>query len=176
MRALLTSLRRGQLMSHRKACLIAVLALVFSVCQQCGYSTRSLVRSDIHSVYVPVFGNETFRRGFEKDLTSALVGEIKRHSSMDIMPAEQADSILRGRIVDMEERVVTKTEADRIVHKRVKVTVKFHWKDRRTGTDIIPPQTISRTGRFVPGLGENKFQSAIEDVAQAIVEKTWQSW
>lgn len=163
-------------MNLRKALLLATLALICTTVQQCGYSTRNLVRSDIHSVYVPVFGNETFRRGFEKDLTSALINEIKRHSSLEIAPAGQADSILRGRIVDLDERVVTKTEADRIVHKRVRVTVAFKWKDRRTGADIIPPQTISRTGRFVPGLGESKFQRAIEDMAQAIVEKTWETW
>ena len=56
----------------RRAIILACaagLALVMG----CGYSSRPMTRGDVRTVYVPVFDNQTMRRGMEFDLTRAVV-------------------------------------------------------------------------------------------------------
>jgi hypothetical protein len=142
----------------------------------CGYSNPKLVRQDIHSVYVPVFDNETFRPGQEKDLTRAVQEEIRRNTELKLAPRSRADSVLRGTITEVDEYVVTKTIGDNIVNKRIGLTVSIEWKDRRTGQPIVSRQEMRVTDRFSPGLGEGKFTGLHEEAAQQIRQSLWADW
>jgi len=156
--------------------LLVVVALMCAGGWHCGYSTRSLIRDDIESVVVEVFDNKTFRRGLERELSTAVLEEIKRHSGLRIADRRSADSILTGELLEVDESVVTKTEDDEIVLKRITVSVRFRWTDRLTGRDIIPPRTVKGSGRFVARLGETPLGGAFRDVAERIVESMHQSW
>ena len=142
----------------------------------CGYSTRALVRRDITSIYVPVFENATFRRGYEKDLTNAVIEELKRFTRLSFAPAGSADSVLTGEIVEVEERVVTKTELDEILEKRISVTVEVRWRDNLTGADLIPARRIREGARVVVALGEDPTARVLRELAQRIVENMQESW
>jgi len=163
-------------MTYRKRLSVSMLALCCALATGCGYSTRPLIRDDIRYVYVPVFDNKTFRRGLEKPLTVAVVDEIKRHSRLRIVSRQSADSVLSGEIVAVDENVVTKAESDEILSKRVTVSVKFRWTDNLTKRDIVPPQTVAETVRFVPRLGEPFLERAWGELAQRIVERMQESW
>ncbi len=144
-------------LTNRRIPLLAIGALLTLAAVGCGYSTRKLVRQDIHSVYVPAFDNKTFRMGQEKELSLAVQREIRRNTELELAPRAQADSVLEGTITDVDEYVITKTLNDSLVNKRIGLKVKIEWKDRRTKQPIVPTQEIRVTDRFSPGLSGNKF-------------------
>ena len=82
--------------SYRQlACIIALFALISG----CGYTTKSLISRKINSIYIPIFENDTFRRGLEFDLTSAVKDEIMSKTKLRILQKDSADTILTGRIM-----------------------------------------------------------------------------
>jgi len=163
-------------MTIRKNPVLVICVLLTLAAAGCGYSTPKLVRQDIHSVYVPVFDNETFRMGQEKELSLAVQREIRRNTELELAPRQEADSVLKGTITDVDEYVITKTINDSIVNKRIGLKVQIEWKDRRTKQPIVPPQEIRVTDRFSPGLSGNKFAGLHEETAQQIIEHLWAEW
>ncbi len=91
----------------------------------CGYATNNVFRSDIKTVYVEFFENETFRRELEVELTKAVVEEIKLRTSFKFAPKDRADSILSGEITDFSERAHVKSEDDEILLTGATVEVRF---------------------------------------------------
>ena len=154
----------------------ALLALLVLGAAGCGYSTPKLVRQDVHSVYVPAFDNQTFRVGQEKELTLAVQEEIRRNTDLELAPRDEADSVLRGTITEVDEYVVTKLISDRIVNKRIGLTVEIEWTDTRTEQPIVPTQEVRVTDRFSPGLGEGKFTGLHDEAAQQLVQSLWAEW
>src|SRR3990172_1055673 len=157
-------------MRHHRHVLCALVCAALLPAAGCrSYSARPLIRNDIKSVCVKQFDNVTWRHGYERDLTLAVVQEIRRLTSLRIASPEDADSVLTGTITDVEERVNTKTLGDVIIQKRISLTVLVQWKDNRTGLDLQPPQSITESVRLALPLGEPLTTRAFREIAQRIV-------
>ena len=160
---------------------LAVLALA-----GCGYSTHSLYRDDIKTIYVQFFDNETFRRQLEVGLTKDVVNEIKLRTPLIFAPRAEADSELSGTITVSEVSTQVKQTKDLVVLQRARLEVRFRWRDRLTGRNIVPEQVISDTSRvpvmFVNGVFQDSpeqtalFDLALREAARRIVENMEQSW
>jgi hypothetical protein len=145
----------------------------------CTYSTKSLLPDDVHSVYVPIFDNRTFRRGIEVELTEALKREILTRTRLKIVPKGDADTILFGEIVDFKEAVLIENVADEAVESSAIVFVDFTWKDQRTGRVLVDMKSVSESARFVLARGETvgKAKSeSFEDMARKIVNLLEREW
>ncbi len=160
----------------------------------CGYQAGGLFRDDIRTVYVAGFDNKTFRRGLEVGLTRAVVDEIKLRTPLLFAPREEADSVLSGELVAASQEASIKSERDRILLENMSVRVRFRWRDRLTGEDIVPEQTVSESTRLPTqlteagvGIGgpaiaadlvrqEAAFEPVLREVAQRIVEKMQRGW
>lgn len=178
----------------KKQCLFSLLLVTAALSGGCGYATNDVFRDDIKTVYVRFFDNATFRRELEVGLTKAVVNEIKLRTPLIIAPKDRADSILSGELVDFEEKARVKTEEDEILLTRAKATVRFRWRDRLTGVDIVPEQTVVETAQMAAGLAASpldavlpprvqrgslepaSFARLFEKTAQRIVEKMEKSW
>jgi len=55
----------------------------------CGYSAKSLLRSNVRSIYIPIFDNDTFRRGYEFDLTREVRDQILMKTDLRIVERSQ---------------------------------------------------------------------------------------
>jgi hypothetical protein len=152
----------------------------------CGYSTRSLYRSDIKSVYVEFFGNDTYRRQLEVALTHDVVDEVKLRTPLSFAPRDEADSVLSGTIISADVTTVVKNAADIVLLQRAHVRVRFRWRDRLTGRDIVPEQVVEESGRTDAPAGASIFVTspeqpvvfdlALKEAARRIVENMEQSW
>ncbi len=142
----------------------------------CGYSTRRLIRQDIKTVYVPVFENNTWRRGLEVTLTRAVAEEIKLHTSLRFAPQGEAHSTLEGELIEFEENVRTKTEEEEILIIRATAEVEFRWIDNLTRRELVPKQTIRESVLFVASANEPIETRVFQEVAERIVEKMWKDW
>ena len=77
-----------------------VLAAASVECGCVGYriGTESLYPCNIHTVYVPVFESDSFRRYLGERLTEAVIKEIELKTPYKVTGDSEADSILSGRI------------------------------------------------------------------------------
>jgi len=170
--------------AHREACRrtpCSVLALVglgltAIVLTGCGYSTSSLIRDDIRTVHVPVFDNQTWRRGLEVDLTRAIVEELKLHTHLRIAPKDEADSTLEGELVEFTQSVVTKSVDDQVLLKRAQATVRYKWKDNLTKRDIVPSRSVMETETVALARADPVETWLFRKLAQRIVESLEQQW
>src|SRR5215213_7968767 len=67
-----------------------------------GYQWRSLYREDVRTVAVPVFGNRSFERNVEFNLSKAVVSYIESSTPYKVVPKERADTILEGEVTRVE--------------------------------------------------------------------------
>jgi hypothetical protein len=170
--------------------LAALLALV-ALCSGCGYGTHSLMREDIKTVHVEFFGNDTYWHGLEVPLTRAIVDEVKLRTPLLLASEKEADSVLSGALVDIDESSNVKDEGNRILIRRLTLKVRFRWRDRLAGVDIVPEQVVTETVQIAPTLEyeavipprdldsqrqPTPFGYAFQRMAQRVVERMEKSW
>jgi len=142
----------------------------------CSYSHNRLLRDDIHTVHIPVFDNKTWRRGLEVELTRAVLDEVKLHTRLLIAAKHDADSTLEGELLEFTTEIITKTEDDVVLLKRITVKAQFRWVDNLTGRDIVPSQTVVETTIVPPLPGESVEEKPFAKLAQRIVERMEKDW
>jgi hypothetical protein len=133
----------------------------------------------VRSVYVPIFDNNTFRRGYEFDLTKAVRDQILLRTRLNIVDKDVADSILFGKITSVDENVLIENTRDNIVESRVSVGIEIRWVDRRTGRTIVERKNIRRPTEFIVSRNETLTSSSNEafvKVAQGIVDAMEEDW
>ncbi len=160
---------------RRFACMLVFFALISG----CGYSTKSLISRKINTIYIPVFGNYTFRSGLEFDLTTALKDEIMSRTKLKIAGKDDADTILSGIIVTVYEGVHSSNAKDNIVESSVAITVNIRLTDRRTGRSLMVRDGISDTAEFIVSRGENvktATQETLSGLAEKIVYQLEEKW
>jgi hypothetical protein len=156
-------------------CLLVFCALISG----CGYTSKSLISRKINSVYIPIFGNYTFRRGLEFDLTTALKDEIMSKTKLRIAQKDNADTILTGKIVTVTEGVVTSNARDNIIENQVTISVNIALADRRTGRELVSMDELSNKAEYIVTRGENiktATQECLEGLAEQIVYQLEEKW
>ena len=157
--------------------LLAVAALGIG---SCGYSSKGMYNSSVHTVAVPVFANKTFRRDWEYKLTEAIDKNIEARTPYKIASSKHADTILTGEIVDIQEAALT-TRFGTVLPRETELTVvvNFTWKDLRSGRVIMERKNFNRSSTEIPQIGERVMdaeQLAVERLAAAIVEQMQADW
>lgn len=118
--------------------LFAVLAMSLS---GCGYLLGTPVVPNVRTVHVPVFRSDSFRRNLDYLLTEAVQREIRTRTSYRLDDAATADTILRGRIVDIRKTPLSETRFDDPRELQLMVGAEVTWVDRRSG-QILQQQTF----------------------------------
>ena len=96
---------------------------------------------DIKTVAVPIFENDTNRRGIEFQLTEAVQNEITKRTSYRLAKGLEADTRLTGRIVGFRKDVLGETRYDDPRELQLSLMVKVTWEDLRTG-QLLAQQEI----------------------------------
>ena len=156
-------------------CIIVLFALISG----CGYTSKSLISRKINSIYIPIFENDTFRRGLEFDLTTALKDEIMSKTKLRILQKDRADTILTGKIVKLTEGMLSSNRADNIVESRVTISVDIKLVDRITGRTLIEEKGLKQSAEFIVKRGENiktASQESLANLAEVIVYHLQEKW
>ena len=158
---------------------LTCIVVLFALISGCGYTSRSLINRKINTIYIPIFQNDTFRRGLEFDLTTALKEEIMSKTKLRIVQKDDADTILSGTIVKATEGMLSSNLADDIVESRVTVYVDIKLVDRRTGRTLIEKEGLTRPAEFIVRRGENintATQENLVGLAEIIVRQFEEKW
>jgi len=166
----------GNRISFRQfACILVLFALISG----CGYTTKSLISRNINSVYIPIFGNYTFRSGLEFELTKALKEEVMSKTKLRIAGKDDADTILTGKIVRVTEGATSSNAFDNLVESSITLTVDIFLAERRTGRQLMSVKGLSDTGAIIITRGETintGVQEAVTRLASQIVYELEEKW
>jgi hypothetical protein len=166
--------------------MVAAVALC-ALAAGCGYIIGNPFPMNVRTVHVPTFTSESFRRGFELQLTEAVQKQIQMRTPFAIVPADQADTRLVGHIRGVDKRPVNQNRFDDPRELELSLAVEVRWENLRTG-ELIGQQTMPLTpevahliseASFAPEAGQSLAtgtQQAVDDLARQIVgmmEATW---
>lgn len=121
-----------------------------------GYSSRSTFAPGVRTVAVPVFENQTFYPGLERDLADALVKEIQRRTPMVVVQPRfgrggGAQTTLSGVIRSADRRPqATSSRTGLVQEQALELVVDFDWRDDRAGTSIERVTGLRALESFVP--------------------------
>lgn len=175
-----THFRHPVTLSPRHLAILACLLLAgcgwdghFSVL---GYHTQPNYDLAIRTVRVPIFKNETFRRGFEFELTRAVIREIEAKTPYKVVSGD-ADTELTGTIISVTKGVLNRNQLNEVRESEVALGVQIIWRHLGTGEILSKPRTgpgapppppppgappvpppvtlVADTSNFVPELGES---------------------
>ncbi|MEM6562359.1 MAG: hypothetical protein AAF656_12215 [Planctomycetota bacterium] len=167
--------------------ILAILPTILVVAGCGGYSAvdlqnggAGLWRQDVQTVAVPAFDTTSFRRYDELRLTKAIATELETRSPYKVAPADRADTLLEGKIVDSRLATVIRNRDNAVPQEQLYVvTVDFTWKDLRSGKVLVDRRNFEASAPFYPFLGETDDAGsylAVEDLASAIVSEMQSDW
>lgn len=118
-----------------------------------GYTTEPNYNRAIHTVYVPVFQNLTLRRGWEFDLTRAVIREIEAKTPYKVVSnREAADTELTGTIIGIDKLLVNRNQLNEVREAEMTLTVEVIWRDLHTG-EILSGRSITPGEPIAPAIG-----------------------
>lgn len=163
-----------------------LLACSLGGCAAYQIGNRSLFPQDVHTVYIPIFDSDSFRRNLGERLTEAVSKTILARTDYQVVGSSNADSVLTGRIVAENKRVIAENRYDDPRKLEVNLQVRVSWIDRNggilcDGSVPLPPEltSVNGTAAFVPEYGQSvatAHQQAIERVAEQIVGMMESPW
>ncbi len=147
-----------------------------------GYAFSSTFDTQIKTIAVPIFRNETMSRGLEVMLTEAIIKEIQRRTPWKIADADRADATLSGSITRSTLSVLSDNPKTGLVQEQaVRLTIRFDLHDNRTGDPIVTRAGFAATSTFAPqsGVGDRLElgqRAAIEELARDLVSELRSGW
>jgi len=153
----------------------------------CGYMVGGVYSSEVRTVAVPTFSNETYRRGIEFQLTEAVQKEIQNRTPFRLAKEPYADTRLTGKIIDIDKRQLVRTRFDDPRELELSLAVEVTWEDLRTGKIIsqeqvpLDPESIKllADSSFAPEVGHSlatAMQSTVAKMARQIVDMMETPW
>lgn len=146
----------------------------------CGYTVGNGFNPDVRTVSVPIFENDTFRRGIEVQLTEAVQKEITKRTPYRLAKGLDADTRLTGRIVQTRKDVLGENKFDDPRELQLSLMIVTKWENLRTGEVLaqqeipLSPTAIPLTTQadFAPEVGQSLAtgtQGAVDQLARRIV-------
>jgi outer membrane lipopolysaccharide assembly protein LptE/RlpB len=154
-------------------------ALLIPLLAGCGYQSGQISSGQGQTLAVPLFGNETFRRNLEKDLTRAVHQEISARTGYHLVAEANADLLMEGRIVDIREALISEREKGIVRESSVIVKVEIRVTDRKTGKLVVERTVLEDRQPFVPVTGESLRTAevaAFRNLAEKIVYTLSAGW
>ncbi|MBI9018949.1 MAG: hypothetical protein JEZ07_16985 [Phycisphaerae bacterium] len=161
---------------------IALIILLAFIASGCGYSSKSLYRSDIQTVCLEMFGSNSFDREVEFELTAALGKKIELLTPYKVVAdRSSADSIIYGKVKSVEGRILSQQrDLDRPIQEEVKVVVEVTWKALRGKAGVlIDGQDYSFHGdqNDMVGISRNgAISQAVDKLSDEIVVSMTKDW
>ena len=131
----------------------------------------------LNTIFINLIENQTAEIGAEIILTDQMKNEFIRKYNGKIVPREQADGILSGRITDVRSWTIARRGSQSPLEKRVSVSIDLTLKDQvgeviwfTRGMSSSEVYSVSQTDR---ALTESNKQRAIELVCLRLGEEAY---
>lgn len=165
------------------------LASVVLVLPACGYSTRTSLPASIKTISVTPFVNKIdFQSGkpnvyvplLEVKAHDALVSRFQFDGTLRIAEARDADMVLKGELISYDRGALRYTANNDVQEYRISVTVHLTMFDHLGQMLWEEPSFTGEASYFLTGLNATSeagaVESAVQDLAKRIVERTVEDW
>ncbi len=165
---------RRRLFVARLATCIPILAVMFGAgCAGYQFGNRSLYRTDLATIHVPLFRSQAMRLDLGEWLTEAVIKEIEMRTPYKVVNDPLADSVLTGTLRSADDKqVVAENVNDEPRNLTYDTAVHVTWIDR--SGRILMQSIVSLETDFVPEAGQSittAKQKVIRRTAQQIVSQ-----
>jgi Lipopolysaccharide-assembly len=151
------------------------------------FGNQTLYPSDIHTVFVPIFESDSFRRDLGERLTEAVAKEIELKTPYKVVGTPAADSILEIRLVGDTRKTLAQNHFDDPRVSESDLFTEVSWVNRRrepigTTRMVAMPQELvnfQSSANLIPEVGQSvatSQQQAIQRLAQEIVATMEAPW
>jgi hypothetical protein len=145
----------------------------------CGYMVGDSRAPEYRSVHVPVFTTESYRRGYELQLTEAVQEQLQMRGYRLAKPPV-AETRLVGHIVSVDKRPVNQNKFDDPRELELAMAIKVRWEDARTGqllsSTVVPIDPLGAhavtQATFAPESGQSlatATHASVDSLARQIV-------
>ena len=147
-----------------------------------GYSFSPVHDTQVRTIAVPLFKNETYTSGIEVRLTEAIIKEIQRSTPWRVVRSSNAATTLVGAVTATTyTQLARQRETGLTQEEAVTITVQFDWTDNRSGETLVSRRGFSALASFVPhrGVGEpveRGESAAIDQLSRDIVAQLQSDW
>ena len=162
------------LQTRRRQCISLLLLLsgvtALAGCASYQVGQASLYRTDIQTVYVPMFESNTLRRHLGPWVTEAVIKRIESDTPYKVVHTATADSILTGRLLNVEKEVLSEDPFDEARDIGTSFVLHITWYARNG--EILMQSRINASSHFIPESGQSgtsSQQEAIERLAETVV-------
>lgn len=147
---------------------------LFFMLTGCGYTVGPNFSRDIKTVSVPIFANETNRRGIEFPLTEAVQKELTKRSLYRLVKGLEADTRLTGRIVSFRKSALSETMFDDPRQLQLSLKVQVTWEDLRTGK-VLAEQEVPLSPESIPLASQVDFAPEMGQSLATALDETYQT-
>ncbi|MHB8970470.1 MAG: LPS assembly lipoprotein LptE [Pirellulaceae bacterium] len=152
--------------------------LPFAGCAGYQMGNRSLYRTDLRTVHVPIFQSDSLRPDLGEWLTEAVIKEIELRTPYKAVSNPLADSVLTGRIMWDSKRVVSENINDEPRTLLFNAAVHITWIDN--SGRILTQSVITIGDNFIPEAGQSMTSVEAEVIhrlaAQIVSEMEAENW
>ena len=161
---------------------LAVLGTCVFLLAGCGvYSFSGSLPRHIRTIAIPLLDDRTSEFGIREDLTDAIITEFTNDNTLRIVKDErEADSVLRGTILSVQDRAGEFDQEERVYEIRVYVTCRLRFEDR-VKRRTLWEGTVTQWGAYDPDQqgpeGRTEaIREAIQKLAEDVLNKVVASW
>lgn len=151
----------------------------------CSYSPNpNPVTSLSGTIAIPVFQNRTTQPALEEEVTTAIVNRLIQGSKLRVVPEGEADLIVQGAVVGYRNSVFGFNATEKAEEYQVAVTLAVTVRDRNKNRELWRDDVLVRTANYFvvqvgtqpPGTEEEGRASAVDKLAEAVLNKTVETW
>ncbi|HMP89325.1 MAG TPA: LptE family protein [Kiritimatiellia bacterium] len=161
--------------------LMTAVLMLFSGCA--GYRVGSMLPGDIKNVHIPTFVNQTNEPLIENDTTQAVIREIQRDGSLQVVGEADADAILTVVLTGYRLEAVAFRKDVRTAAQQYRVFVTANMVMRRTADQSVVVEAPTVEGKFVfdvvgdlSSSKQNANPEVARDLARTIVQRLVEYW
>ncbi|MBU0529540.1 hypothetical protein KKF86_07280 [bacterium] len=115
-----------------------VLLLPIFIIIGCGYySLAGSIPPHIKSIAIPLVSNQTAEFGIAEGITDNIIEVFNEENILRIVAEGNADSILRGTIISLEDAPYTFSSEEAVSEYRINITMEITWFDVVNDADLL---------------------------------------
>lgn len=160
--------------------LVLFYSLLVGLSMSCGYySFTGSIPSDIKTVAVPLFDDNTSFPGVREDLTNNVIDAFINDNTLQVVPESKADLVITGTILSIREKAAIITTGEDVEQYEVYVNVKVKCTEIKSGK-VWWEKTLRRFG-IMGGLENidarnDAIETAINEITQDVLDNTLANW
>jgi len=115
-----------------------VIILTFLIFTGCGYySMAGSIPTHIKSIAIPLVNNQTAEFGIAENITDNIIEVFNEENILRIVAESNADSILRGTIISLDDAQYTFSSEEAVSEYRINITMEITWFDMENDVELL---------------------------------------